>query len=352
MNINPIDHFWGTFSHDIGIDLGTANTLVLVLGKGIMVREPTVVAAHKKSKQILAIGSEAEKMLGKTPATIVAERPLQDGVIKNLEYTESLLKHFIHKVHQSPSSLPKIARPKVAIGIPSVVTEVERKAVSDAAFHAGAREVYLVEEPMAAAIGGKLPINEPRGNMIVDIGGGTTEIAIISLGGIVVSRTMRIAGDEMDLDIINYARARYNLLLGQKTAQDIKHSAGSAYPTGKESKVEVRGRDIATGLPASVQMSTGEIREALSNTLRNIIEGIKDVVEEAPPELVSDIVDDGLYLTGGGAILKGLPMLLAKEAKLPVVLADDPLTTVVRGTAKVLEDAKLLEKVKFTQAVR
>lgn len=352
MNINPVERFWSTFSHDIGIDLGTANTLVLVVGKGIMVREPTVVAAHKKTKKILAIGAEAEKMLGKTPATILAERPLRDGIIKDLEFAEGLLKHFINKVHQTPSSLPKIARPKVAIGIPSGVTQVERRAVSDAALHAGARQVYLVEEPIAAAIGGKLPIGEPKGNMIIDIGGGTTEIAIISLGGIVVGKTLRIAGDELDQDIVNYARVRYNLLLGLKTAQEIKHLGGSAYPTGKESKIQVRGRDIATGLPTSIQMSTGELREALSNTLRSIIEGIKDVVEEAPPELVSDIVDDGVYLTGGGALLKGLPTLLAKETKIPVVLADDPLTTVVRGTAKVLEDQQLLEKVKFTHMAR
>jgi rod shape-determining protein MreB len=352
VNLNILDHFWGTFSHDIGIDLGTANTLVLVIGKGILVREPTVVAAHKKTKQILAIGSEAQKMLGKTPATIRADRPLQDGVIKDIEFAEGLLNSFIKKVHQNPSRLPKIPRPKIAIGIPSGVTEVERRAVSDASISAGAREVYLIEEPMAAALGAKLPIEEPRGNMIIDIGGGTTEIAIISLGGVVVSKSLRVAGNELDNDIISYARARYNLLLGKKTAEDIKIAAGSAYPIGKESKLQVRGRDLATGLPISVTMSTGELREALSNTLRTIIEGIKDVVEEAPSELIDDVMESGVYLTGGGAMLKGLPQIMAKETKIPVVLAEDPLTTVVRGTGRVLEDAQLLKKVKFSGSVK
>lgn len=352
LNLNPLDYFWGTFSHDIGVDLGTANTLVLVVGKGIVVREPTVVAAHKKTKRILAIGSEAQKMLGRTPAAIRADRPLQDGVIKDIEFAEGLLKHFIRKVHQNPSRLPKIPRPKIAIGIPSAVTEVERRAVSDASVSAGAREVFLIEEPMAAALGAKLPIEEPKGNMIIDIGGGTSEIAIISLGGIVISKSLRIAGDEMDNDIINYTRARYNLLLGKKTAEEIKVNAGSAYPTGKESKLQVRGRDLATGLPASIAMSTGEIREALSNTLRTIIEGIKDVVEEAPTELIDDVMENGVYLTGGGALLKGLPQILAKETKIPVVLAEDPLTTVVKGTGRVLENPLLLKKVRFSGAVR
>lgn len=352
MKLNIFDHFWDTFSYDIGIDLGTANTLVVVIGKGIMVREPTVVAAHKKSKKILAIGKEARKMLGKTPASIRAERPLKAGVISDLEFAEGLLKHFIRKVHQNPSRLPKIPRPRIAIGIPSGVTEVERRAVSDAAYSAGAREVFLIEEPMAAALGARLPIEEPRGNMIVDIGGGTTEIAIISLGGIVVSRSLRVAGDDMDNDLIGYARSRYNLLLGQRTAEELKLSSGSAYPTGKESKVIVRGRDLATGLPSTISMSSGEIREALSNTLRTIIEGTKDVIEEAPPELVSDIVENGIYLTGGGALLKGLPELLAKETKIPVILGDEPLTTVVRGTGRILEDAKLLKRVQFADAVK
>jgi rod shape-determining protein MreB len=351
-NFNIFDRFWGTFSHDIGIDLGTANTLVYVVGKGIMIREPTVVAAHKKTKQILAIGSEAKKMLGKTPPTIIAQRPLKDGVISDLELAEGLLKYFIVKVHQNPSSLPKIPRPRVAIGVPSGVTEVESRAVKDAASSAGAREVFLIDEPMAAALGAELPIDEPSGNMIVDIGGGTTEIALISLGGVVVSKSLRVAGDEMDEDIINYLRMRYNLLLGSRTAEEIKVSEGSAYPIGKESKIVVRGRDLASGLPSKINVSTAEIREALSNTLRSIIEAIKDVVEESPPELVSDIAEKGIYLTGGGALLKGLPQLLAKEIKMPVTLAEDPLTTVVRGTVRILEDQKLLKKTKFAGSVR
>lgn len=351
-NFNIFDRFWGTFSHDIGIDLGTANTLVYVVGKGIMIREPTVVAAHKKTKQILAIGSEAKKMLGKTPPTIIAQRPLKDGVISDLELAEGLLKYFIVKAHQNPSSLPKIPRPRVAIGVPSGVTEVESRAVKDAASNAGAREVFLIDEPMAAALGAELPIDEPSGNMIVDIGGGTTEIALISLGGVVVSKSLRVAGDEMDEDIINYLRMRYNLLLGSRTAEEIKVSEGSAYPIGKESKIFVRGRDLASGLPSKINVSTAEIREALSNTLRSIIEAIKDVVEESPPELVSDIAEKGIYLTGGGALLKGLPQLLAKEIKMPVTLAEDPLTTVVRGTVRILEDQKLLKKTKFAGSVR
>jgi len=352
VNLNPLDYFWGIFSHDIAIDLGTSNTKVAICGKGVMFREPTVVAAHKKTKQILAIGTEAKKMLGKTPAAIAAVRPLKDGVINDLDLAESLLKHFIIKAHQSPSAFPKIPRPKVAIAITSGATEVERRAVSDAVTTAGAREVYLIEEPMAAALGAKLAIEQPSGNMIVDIGGGTTEIAIISLGGVVISKSLRVAGDEMDADLIAYARARYNLLLGERTAEHIKITAGSAYPVGKESKVAVSGRDLATGLPAAITMSTGEIREAISNTLRTIIEATKDVIEESPPELVGDIAENGIYLTGGGALLRGLPNLVAKETRMPVVVAPDPLTTVVRGTAAVLEDDKLLARVKFAGSIK
>ncbi|OGY24387.1 MAG: rod shape-determining protein [Candidatus Woykebacteria bacterium GWB1_45_5] len=351
-NLNPLDYFWGAFSLDLGVDLGTANTKIAVCGKGVMVREPTVVAAHKKTKQLLAIGSEAKKMLGKTPASIIATRPLRDGVINDLDFAESLLKHFIHKVHQTPTSFPKIPRPKIAIAVPSGATEVERRAVSDAATAAGAREVYLVDEPMAAALGAGLPIDEPKGHMIVDIGAGTTEIAIISLGGIVVSKSLRVAGDEMDGDIISYTRARYNLLLGEKSAEESKIGYGSAYPARKESKLQISGRDLATGLPVAVTTSTGEIREAISNTLRTIIEGIKDVIEESPPELVNDVAQEGIYLTGGGALLKGWPALLAKETRMPTILAQDPLTRVVKGTAKVLEDDRLYRKIKFAGSLR
>jgi rod shape-determining protein MreB len=352
VNLNPLDYFWGAFSHDIAIDLGTANTKVAICGKGVMFREPTVVAVHKKTKQILAIGTEAKKMLGRTPAAIAAVRPLRDGVINDLDLAESLLKHFIIKAHQTPSSFPKIPRPKVAIAIPSGATEVERRAVSDAVTSSGARQVFLVEEPMAAALGTKLAIEQPSGNMVVDIGGGTTEIAIISLGGIVVSRSLRVAGDEMDADLIGYSRARYNLLVGERTAEHIKITAGSAYPIGKETKVPVSGRDLATGLPATITMSTGEIREAISNTLRTIIEAVKDVIEEAPPELVGDVVEAGIYLTGGGALLKGLPNLVAKETKMPVIVAPDPLTTVVKGVMAVLEDEKLRSRVRFAGSIK
>lgn len=352
MDLNPLNHFWGTFSHDIAIDLGTKNTKVAVLGKGVAIREPTVVAAHRKTKQIFAIGAEAQKMLGRTPATIVVKHPLQDGVIDDLDLTENLLKHFIIKVHQNPSSFPKIPRPKIAMGVPSGATEVERRAVSDAAANSGAREVMLIEEPMAAALGTSLPIEKPSGSMIVDIGAGTTEVAVISLGGLVVSKSLRIAGNEIDEDIINYARTRYNLLLGETTAEDVKIKAGSAYPIGKESKILMKGRDLATGLPAGVSISTGEVRESISNTLRSIVQGIKDVIEESPPELVGDIVENGIYLTGGSSLLNGLTNLISKETKIPVVLVDDPLATVVKGMMRVLEDPGLQTKVKFAGSLK
>ena len=351
-SLNPLDRFWGSFSHDVAIDLGTKNSKVAVAGKGIMVREPTVVAAHKKTKQIFALGTEARKMLGRTPASLVAVYPLRDGVIDDFDYCESLLKYFIIKAHQNPSSFPKIPRPKVAIGVPSGATEVERRAVNDAATSAGAREVILIEEVMAAALGAKLPVDQPTGNMIVDIGGGTTEVAIISLGGIVVGKSLRIGGSEMDTDIINYARARYNLLLGEKSAEEIKVNAGSVFPTGKETKIDVKGRDLATGLPATVSMSSGEIREAISNTQRAIIEGVKDVIEKCPPELVKDISDNGIYLTGGGTLLKGLPNLMARETKIPVINVQDPLSTVVKGMMRVLEEENLLERVNFAGGLK
>lgn len=342
-----IDQILGTFSHDIAIDLGTANTLVLVRGKGILVREPTVIAQHKKTKQTIAIGAEAKRMLGKTPVNINAVRPLKDGVISDFEATEAILRYFIQKVHEGPSSFPKIPRPKVVIGIPSGVTEVERRAVQNAALKAGAREAHLVEEPMAAAIGSSLPIEEPNGNMIVDIGGGTTEIAVISLGGMVVKKSLRIAGDEMDQEIITYARSRYNLLLGERTAEDIKLQIGSAYPTSEEQKMPMRGRDLATGLPATVIVSSAEIREALAQTVGQIVAGIKDSLEETPPELVGDILDQGVTVTGGGSLLRGIGQLISKEAKMPVKLAEDPLTTVVRGVGKLLDDPIMLAKVRI-----
>jgi rod shape-determining protein MreB len=345
-----VDNVLGFFSHDIGIDLGTANTLVFVRGKGILIREPTIITQHRKTKKVIAVGNEAKKMLGKTPQNVVSSRPLKDGVISDLDAAEALIKYFIAKVHENPSRFPKIPRPRVVIGIPSGVTEVERRAVKDAAVKAGAREVFLIEEPMAAAIGADLPIGEPKGTMIVDIGGGTTEIAVISLGGTVVSRSIRIAGDEMDQDIVNYARARYNLLLGEKSAEEIKVKAGSVYPTKNEIKLTIKGRDLATGLPAIVSISSGEVREALTSTINTIIEGVKEVIELSPPEMVSDLLEGGIMVTGGGAMLPGIKELIERETKIPVIIDEDPLTTVVKGAGKVLEDPELLEKVKITSS--
>lgn len=343
-----VDHLLGLFSHDIGIDLGTANTLVYVRGKGILLREPTIVTQHKKTKRVIAVGSEAKKMLGKTPLNIVSLRPLRDGVISDLDAAEALIKNFINKAHETPSRFPLLPRPKVIVGIPSGVTEVERRAVRDAAMKAGAREVFLIEEPMAAAIGAELPIADAKGSMIVDIGGGTTEIAVISLGGVVVSKSLRIAGDEMDQDIINYARSRYNLLVGEKTAEEVKIKVGSAYPTKNEVKMVLKGRDLATGLPSVITISSGEIREALSGTMNSIMAAIKEIIEETPPELIGDLLENGIVVTGGGALLPGIKDLIEREAKVKVTVDEDPLTTVVKGAGKLLDDPELLESVKIT----
>ncbi|OGE36659.1 rod shape-determining protein [Candidatus Daviesbacteria bacterium RIFCSPHIGHO2_12_FULL_43_11] len=348
-----LDKFWALLSHDIGIDLGTVNTLVLVKGKGIIIREPSVVAIHKKSKQVLAIGTEAKRMLGRTPIAIEAVRPLRDGVISDFDTTEAMLRHFIQKVHQNPGSkFPKVPRPRVVIGIPSGVTEVERRAVQDAALVAGARQAYLIEEPMAAAIGAGLPIEEPEGNLIMDIGGGTTEIAVISLGGMVVNRSLRIAGDELDQDIINYMKMRYGMLIGDRTAENIKIEIGSAVPLKTEKETVVRGRDLSTGLPKSIKISSTEIREALTGTVNQIIGTLAEVLEETPPELLSDLLERGVVIAGGGALLRGLDQKIAEETKMPVYIADDPLTTVVRGCGMVLENLDLLAKVKVTGGLR
>jgi rod shape-determining protein MreB and related proteins len=346
---------WKILSHDIGIDLGTVNTLVLVKGKGIVIREPSVVTVHKKTKQVLAIGTEAKRMLGRTPAAIEAIRPLRDGVISDFESTEAMLRYFIQKVHQTPKNgkwaIPKLAHPRVVVGIPSGVTEVERRAVQDACLSAGAREAYLIEEPMAAAIGAKLSVEEPEGVMIVDIGGGTTEIAVISLGGMVISRSLRVAGDELDEAIVSYMRTRYGMLIGEKTAEDVKLEIGSAWDVEHKETV-VRGRDLSSGLPKSIKISSAEIREALAPTINQMISSIQEVLEETPPELLSDILERGITLAGGGALLKGLDKRVAEETKLPVWVADDPLTTVVRGTGRVLDDIDLLAKVKVTGGLR
>ena len=340
----PLNRILGFFSHDIGIDLGTANTLVYVRGKGIVVREPSVVARHKKTKEILAIGSSARKMLGKAPAAIEVIRPLKDGVISDFDATVAMLSYYIKKIHESGGSIPKIPRPKVIIGIPSGVTEVERRAVSDAVLDAGAREVHLIEEPMAAAIGANLPVESPDGIFIVDIGGGTSEMAIISYGGIVLGRSIRIAGDEMDEAIISYVRLKYSLLLGQTTAEEVKIGIGIA-DGGKEKVAVVRGRDLETGLPKSIKLTSAEIKEALSPIIQEIIGNIADCLGETPPELVSDIMEKGIYLAGGGALFPGIDKMVADATKMPAYVAEDPLTCVVKGCGICLDNPGLLKRI-------
>jgi len=347
-----IDRLLGLFSHNVGIDLGTANTLVFVQGKGIAIREPSFIARHKKTKEILAIGKAAKNMQGKTPQTIEVIRPLKDGVIADFDATAAMLSYYIKKVHQSASFFPKVPRPLVVIGIPSGVTEVERRAVQDAALTSGARQAFLIEEPMAAAIGAGLPVESSAGIFIVDIGGGTTEIAMISLGGIVVERCLRVAGDEIDDAIISYIRMRYSLLIGQATAEDIKIQIGSVAPQNKEKVTVIRGRHLESGLPKSLKVNGGEIREAILPIIQQIVAQIKQTIEEAPPELVADIMERGIGLCGGGSLLPGLDKVIEEDTKMPVWIADDPLTCVVRGCGKVLEDRNLLEKVKISGGLR
>jgi rod shape-determining protein MreB len=332
-----LDKFFKLFSQDLGIDLGTANTLVYVPGRGIVINEPSVVAVNQKTGQIVAIGNEAKNMLGRTPGHISVVRPLVEGVISDFETTEEMLSYFIRKVQKS--SIKLFARPAVVIGIPSNVTEVETRAARDAAKNAGARKVYIVEQPMAAAIGVKCPINEPIGNIIVDIGGGTVDVAVISLGGIVVSKSLRAAGDKLDRDIIQYARDEFKLLIGEKTAEDVKIAIGSALAI-KEDNAEttVRGRDLITGLPREVVITDSDIREAISKSIRALANAIKEVIEETPPEIISDVMHRGIILVGGGSQLKGLPQYLEKETRIPVRVAEDPLTVVVRGMGIILEN--------------
>lgn len=338
-----LNKLFGYFSHDIGIDLGTANTLVYVRGKGIVINEPSVVAVNQKTRQIVAIGSEAKRMVGRTPAYIVASRPLVAGVVSDFEVTEEMLRHFIRKVHERTFSL--IARPRVVIGIPSGVTEVEKRAVEDAAKNAGARDVYLVEEPMAAAIGVRIPVQEAVGSMIVDIGGGTSDIAVISLGGIVVSKNLRIAGDKLNDDIIRFARDEYKLLLGERTAEDIKIAIGSAYDMNDPLEATMRGRDLVTGLPREIAVSDAEIQRAMRHSIGILVNAVKAAVEETPPELVADIMHRGIILVGGGSLLRGLNLLIQEETHIPVRVAADPLTAVVRGTGIILEDVEALADV-------
>ncbi len=349
LGVVMLNKLFSLLSYDIGIDLGTANTLVYVVGKGIIIREPSAVARNKKTREILAIGASAKKMVGRTPASIDAIRPLKDGVIADFDAASAMLTHYIKKVHEGQTLIPKIPRPKVAIGIPSGVTEVERRAVTDAAVSAGAREAYLIEEPMAAAIGAGLLVDDPSGTFIVDIGGGTTEIALISLGGIVINRSVRIAGDEMDEAIINYMRLKYSLLLGQPTAEAVKISIGSASGGDKESFFVVRGRDLESGLPKSVKLSSFEVKEALGPIIQEIVTNIKDAIEESPPELVSDIMERGIVLAGGGSLIHGIDKAISDATKMPVVIAEDPLTCVVRGCAALLQNPALLKRIRVTK---
>lgn len=345
-----LNRFWGAFSHDVGIDLGTANTLIYVRGKGIVINEPSVVAINLKTKQILAIGTDAQVMVGKTPAHIVATRPLVDGVVSDFEVTEQMLRYFIERVHKERFSL--LPRPRVVIGVPYGVTEVERRAAEEAALNAGARQAFLIEEPIAAAIGARLPIQEATGSMIVDIGGGTTEVAVISMGGIVASRSIRTAGDEMNADIIAYARDNFNLLLGERTAEQIKIDIGSAYPPKDSLERPMRGRDLVTGLPRQLIINDEQVRQALNKSITTIVEAVTSTIEETPPELLADVMERGIVLAGGGALLKGLDALISQATQTKVYIADDPLTCVARGTGVVLEDLETLESVLLSSALR
>ena len=341
---NAVNYVQSLLSNDIGIDLGTATTLVYVKGEGIVVREPSVVAIERGTSRVLAVGNEAKRMLGRTPGNIIAIRPMKDGVITDFEITEAMLRYFIRSVRKRRLQL----NPRIVIAIPSGITEVEKRAVKESAERAGAREVFLIEEPVAAAIGVGLPIQEPVGNMIIDIGGGTTEIAVISLAGIVFSKSIRIGGDEMDEAIIEYLKKTYNLMIGERTAEDIKIKVGSAYPLEEEMSLEVKGRDLVAGLPKTVTISSEEIREALQEPLRAILESTKIALERTPPELAADLIEHGIVMAGGGSLLRGMDKLIAEESGLPVHIAEDPLTAVANGTGKVLGEIRYLRKVTVT----
>ncbi|MDW8161917.1 MAG: rod shape-determining protein [Anaerolineales bacterium] len=342
MKLNPLNWLLGFFSLDIGIDLGTANTLVNVRGKGIVINEPSWVAINKKTREPLAIGAEAKEMVGRTPANVIAIRPLRDGVISDFEITQAMLEYFIGKAHEQ--SIVPVPRPRVVIGIPQGVTEVEKRAVYEAGMSAGAREVYLIEEPMAAALGAGLPISEIRGSMILDIGGGTTEVAIISMGGIVVARSLRVAGDEMDQDIIQYVRNKYNLLIGERMAEQAKIAIGSAYHLPQEKTMVLRGRNLITGLPEAVEVSSVEIREAISGSVQTIIDTIKDALDEAPPEIVADLMETGICMTGGGSLLQMLDKRISEELRIRAWVADEPMSCVARGAGIILEDLDNLSR--------
>jgi len=334
---------FGFFSNDLAIDLGTANTLIFVRGKGIVLREPSVVAVHAVSNKVLAVGHSAKQMLGRTPGSIVALRPMRDGVIANFEYTEAMIRYFIQKVHNRKT----LVMPRIIIAVPSGITQVEKRAVRDSALSAGAREVYLIEEPMAAAIGVGLPIENPSGNMILDIGGGTTEVAVISLSGVVYSKSLRVAGDEMDEAILNYIKKNYKLLIGERMSEEIKIGLGSAYKLAEPKTMEVKGRDLVAGVPKTIILSDEEVREAISEVVAVIVDGVRTALERTPPELAADIVDKGIVLAGGGGLLKGLDVLLREETGLPIIVAEDPLSAVAIGTGRVLEEMDLLKQVEI-----
>jgi rod shape-determining protein MreB len=339
-----LDWFYGLFSNDLAIDLGTANTLIYVKGKGIVSCEPSVVAVqkdHRGQKKVLAVGKEAKDMLGRTPGSIVAIRPMKDGVIADFEITEAMLRYFIRKAHNRKT----LVKPRIIICVPFGITEVEKRAVKESAESAGAREVYLIEEPMAAAIGAGLPITEPTGNMIVDIGGGTTEVAVISLAGIVYSKSVRVGGDKMDEAIIQHMKRKYNLLIGERTAEQIKCTIGTAFPTEEVMTMEVKGRDLVAGVPKTMVVTSDEIRDSLQEPINAIVEAVRIALERTPPELAADIVDKGIVLAGGGALLKNLDVLLREETGLPVMVCEDPLSAVVLGSGKALDEVDLLKEV-------
>jgi len=338
------DFILGKFSNDLAIDLGTANTLVYVRGKGIVLSEPSVVAVHRDSRgvqKVLAVGMDAKRMLGRTPGNIVAIRPMREGVIADFEITEAMLRHFIMRVHNRRT----LVRPRIIISIPSGITQVERRAVKETAESAGAREVYLIEEPMAAAIGAGLPITEPISSMVVDIGGGTTEVAVISLSGIVYARSVRVAGDKMDDAIVQHMKRKYSLLIGERTGEIIKTTIGCAYPDNETRTVEVKGRDLISGIPKIIEIDSEEVREAITEPISIIVDNIKDALEQCPPELAADIVDRGIVLTGGGALLRNLDVLLKEETSLPIMVSNDPLSCVARGAGMALDELDLLKEV-------
>jgi len=333
-----LDSFYSLFSNDMGIDLGTANTLVHVKGQGIVLSEPSVVAVQTSTNKVLAVGHEAKRMLGRTPGDIVAIRPMKDGVIADFETVEKMIRYFIAKVHKRRA----LVRPRIVIGVPSGITEVEKRAVRESAEQAGAREIFLIEEALAAAIGANIPIHEPVGHMVVDIGGGTTEIAVISLGGMVIADSIRIAGDEFDDGVMKYMRTQYNLIIGERMAEEVKFRLGNAYPEKKPEKMELKGRDAISGLPRTLEIDSSEIRKALKEPVEQIVEAIKHALEKTPPELAADIVERGIVLTGGGSLLKGLEKCIGRETGVPVIKAENPLTCVVLGAGKFLEEIKHL----------